>query len=111
MSPFLYMVGVVFMVILICCVTIIVGLAVGALVAFVAGALGYAPQGSLDQHSGSRVRPPLPLALRTAVLDRDHWQCVYCGSTEELQIDHIIPVSRGGATTLDNLEVLCKHCN
>ncbi len=59
----------------------------------------------------SHSRPPIPLALRTRVLDRDGWQCVYCGSKKDLQIDHIIPFSRGGATTFENLEVLCGECN
>jgi 5-methylcytosine-specific restriction endonuclease McrA len=48
---------------------------------------------------------------RRFILDRDGWACVYCGSTAELEIDHVIPFSRGGACTVDNAQVLCGPCN
>lgn len=38
-------------------------------------------------------------------------KCNYCGSTENLEIDHIIPLSRGGTNDPDNLQILCKTCN
>ena len=38
---------------------------------------------------------------RRFILDRDRWACVECGSTDELEIDHVIPFSRGGACTVD----------
>jgi 5-methylcytosine-specific restriction endonuclease McrA len=38
-------------------------------------------------------------------------KCNYCGSTENLQVDHIHPVSKGGKTELSNLQVLCRSCN
>lgn len=79
------------------------------LAAFTLGVTGLWPR-RLAGRPVTRYRE-VPLALRTAVLKRDGWACVYCGSKEELQIDHIIPVSRGGATVLGNLEVLCKPCN
>ncbi len=37
--------------------------------------------------------------------------CVSCGSTEDLEVDHIWPKSLGGPTRQDNLQVLCKECN
>jgi hypothetical protein len=49
--------------------------------------------------------------LKAKVLDRDNTRCVYCGSTEDLEIDHIIPVSKGGESILENLQVLCRPCN
>ena len=66
-----------------------------------------------------RVRPSLRARRRRVwtdeerrfILDRDGWQCVYCGATDELQIDHIVPFSRGGACAIDNAMVLCGPCN
>ena len=38
-------------------------------------------------------------------------QCVRCGSTTSLLIDHIIAYSRGGKHTVDNLQILCRDCH
>ena len=37
--------------------------------------------------------------------------CAHCGVTENLTIDHIIPLAKGGTNDLDNLQPLCKSCN
>jgi 5-methylcytosine-specific restriction endonuclease McrA len=37
--------------------------------------------------------------------------CNYCGSTESIQIDHIISISKGGPDTPDNWQSLCANCN
>jgi len=44
-------------------------------------------------------------------MERDRYKCVFCGETRNLQIDHIMPVSTGGANDLNNLRVLCRSCN
>ncbi|RMI28202.1 HNH endonuclease [Nocardia stercoris] len=55
--------------------------------------------------------------LRTMIKERDWYTCRYCSVSlaDEphllLEVDHIIPVSRGGLTTPDNLQTLCWRCN
>ena len=57
------------------------------------------------------------LRLRYQVLKRDNFSCCLCGASPAkdpsvtLHIDHIIPWSKGGQTTLDNLQTLCSKCN
>ena len=47
---------------------------------------------------------------RRAVFARDEWTCQYCGSQAE-NLDHVVPRSRGGAHTWDNVVAACRHCN
>ena len=56
-------------------------------------------------------RSPIPEAVRHEVWRRDQGKCVTCGSNANLQYDHIIPVARGGATSVTNLQLLCQRCN
>jgi hypothetical protein len=45
------------------------------------------------------------------VFERDGGRCVECRSNFDLQYDHILPVALGGATTIENLKLLCEDCN
>ncbi len=49
--------------------------------------------------------------LRTQVFERDAYRCKHCGTHKDLRADHIHPESKGGTTTLDNLQTLCASCN
>lgn len=53
----------------------------------------------------------IPQAVKTAVWQRDGGQCVQCGSRTQLEYDHDIPWSKGGASSVDNLRLLCRPCN
>ena len=48
---------------------------------------------------------------RSSIYKRDDHKCQYCGSTRSLTIDHIIPKSKGGQDTWENLVVACCSCN
>jgi 5-methylcytosine-specific restriction endonuclease McrA len=54
---------------------------------------------------------PISVAARLFVWQRDGGKCRNCGSTHDLHFDHVIPRSWGGASTVDNVQVLCRHCN
>ena len=56
----------------------------------------------------------LTLKLRYQIFKRDNFKCVLCGATAgtaKLEIDHIIPTSKGGKTIKSNLRTLCFKCN
>ena len=53
----------------------------------------------------------IPQDVKDAVWRRDEGKCVECGSNEDLEFDHIIPHSRGGANTYRNIQLLCEKCN
>ncbi len=60
----------------------------------------------------------IPARVRDAVFVRDEGRCAFvgstgrrCGSTHGLQVDHVVPVARGGGATLGNLRLLCANHN
>lgn len=52
--------------------------------------------------------------MRFSIYERDGYRCRRCGISNRyanLEIDHIIPISKGGKSTYDNLQTLCHRCN
>ena len=56
-------------------------------------------------------RKSIPTSIMDKVWNRDGGKCVQCGSKENIEFDHIIPFSKGGANTYRNLQILCRKCN
>lgn len=60
-------------------------------------------------------RSKVPPKLRYFIFKRDKFKCVRCGRTSNdgfpLEIDHVIPVSKGGSNDQVNLQTLCSECN
>ncbi|WP_082104838.1 HNH endonuclease [Demequina maris] len=64
-----------------------------------------------DTPSSSSARQAIAKEVRHSVWQRDRGRCTECGSNENLEFDHIIPVSMGGANTERNIQLLCEPCN
>jgi hypothetical protein len=65
---------------------------------------------SLEELPASR-RERIPEDVRVFVWERDGGCCQRCGANEDLQFDHIVPVSKGGSNEANNVELLCSACN
>ena len=67
-----------------------------------------------NQLSTRTGRQPIPRKLRHQVFQRDGYRCRECGASKDetsLEIDHIVPVAKGGTNDIDNLQTLCRECN
>lgn len=69
------------------------------------------------QKSTKYQRSAMTSQIRESVLQRDNWTCQKCGNSVYrepnllLEVDHIIPISKGGKTEPNNLQTLCWRCN
>ncbi len=61
------------------------------------------------KHYVAQDRPPA--FTRFNLFLRDSFTCQYCTSTDELTFDHVVPRSRGGRTTWENIVTACAPCN
>lgn len=62
----------------------------------------------------AKKRTPLGKSLRFEIFKRDGFTCQYCGATPPsavLEVDHVIPVAKGGANESHNLVTACFDCN
>jgi 5-methylcytosine-specific restriction endonuclease McrA len=68
-----------------------------------------------EENNFKHKRKAVPARIRYEILKKQNHQCQSCGATikdgVKLEVDHIIPVSRGGTNDPNNLQVLCKTCN
>ncbi len=77
--------------------------------------VGLAAVAAAERESAEERLPFLPWGLRRrAVFRRDDYTCTYCGhrgTSASLEVDHRIPVSRGGSDDAENLTTACRQCN
>ena len=69
-----------------------------------------------DQWKITDTKRGISIALRKKIFERDDYTCVYCGKSLwkngiKLEVDHIIPISKGGTDDIDNLTTSCRKCN
>ncbi len=58
-----------------------------------------------------RITPSGVVKENKMLVQKDGQRCAYCGSTSQLQWEHIVPLSLGGPDTIDNLVRACRTCN
>jgi len=80
--------------------------------ALIAAAKADAGNGPGERPMPVRRRRPIGAHERFLVFKRDLYRCRMCGrSGVEIEVDHIVPVCKGGTDRLDNLQTLCRKCN
>ena len=78
------------------------------------GEYGIIPTDFIKNKKEKEIKDVIPPKLRWEVFRRDKFVCQYCGAcgpNVELEVDHKIPVSRGGTDNIDNLKTACFNCN
>lgn len=72
---------------------------------------GKEPVISRDCSDPQQQRKAITKSVRIFVWQRDGGKCSQCESRENLEFDHIIPISKGGSNTERNIQILCETCN
>lgn len=77
---------------------------------------GFIEKWESDEAAGKRENWPtrhIKKAIKEAVWERDKGKCQQCGERDHMLIeyDHVVPISRGGEGTAENLQLLCRSCN
>ncbi len=69
------------------------------------------PDAEIKTTKASKRSRHISQSVKDKVWNRDGGRCVECGSNEDIEFDHIIPHSKGGANTYRNIQLLCEPCN
>ena len=65
----------------------------------------------VDADFSSSMSRHIPQHVKKEVMNRDNGRCVTCGAIDYLEFDHIIAHSKGGASAMNNIQLLCRRCN
>lgn len=71
----------------------------------------FGPFSNNESKRASYKKTPIPNEIRWSIWKRDDFTCQYCGSREDLSVDHVMPESRGGEMVETNLVTACRKCN
>jgi HNH endonuclease len=83
------------------------GLSIGGAIALARRSF---PGSGATRRPGGWRRGPIRPRVRRRVWQRDRGACVVCGTRDQVRFEHIIPLSRGGSSTVRNLELRCGTC-
>lgn len=84
----------------------------GYILSIIAEELGMAGDAITEtKASGRSAQRNAKKAVRRAVFSIHGDQCLSCGATEHICIDHVIPLVKGGENTIENMQPLCRSCN